>query len=96
MDEYLAAFGILEEKRLPLFRSLDRQGRLTDRRLIRQRVLEMIKRRARGAGLSPEKICCHTARATGITAFLRNGGQLEKAPPQCTSNIGLFRLVAVD
>ena len=79
MDTYLAASGIAEEKRQPLFRSLDRHGRLTDRRLIRQRVLEMIKRRARRAGLPPEKICCHTARGTGITAFVRNGGQLETA-----------------
>ena len=38
----------------------------------------MIKRRARRAGLSTE-ICCHTFRATGITAYLRNGGTLEKA-----------------
>jgi integrase/recombinase XerD len=38
----------------------------------------MIKRRARDAGLPPN-ICCHTFRATGITAYLENGGTLEKA-----------------
>ena len=38
----------------------------------------MIKRRARAAGL-PETACCHTFRATGITAYLSNGGTLEKA-----------------
>ena len=38
----------------------------------------MIKRRARAAGL-PDTICCHTFRATGITAYLLNGGTLEKA-----------------
>lgn len=79
MDAYLTASGIAGEKRSPLFRSLDRRGQLTEKRLIRQRVLEMIKRRARQAGLSPEKICCHTARATGITAFLLNGGTIEAA-----------------
>ena len=38
----------------------------------------MIKRRAKEAGL-PETICCHTFRATGITAYLENGGTLENA-----------------
>jgi integrase/recombinase XerD len=38
----------------------------------------MIKERAQKAGL-PETICCHTFRATGITAYLENGGTLEKA-----------------
>ena len=40
--------------------------------------LRMIKRRARAAGL-PEDICCHTFRATGITAYLEGGGTIEKA-----------------
>ena len=78
MDAFLDAVGPVDRRR-PLFRSLDRQGRLTDRRLIRQRVLEMVKRRARQAGLPPARICCHSARATGITAFLNNGGSLESA-----------------
>jgi integrase/recombinase XerD len=39
----------------------------------------MVKRRARVAGLPPT-ICCHTfRRATGITAYLENGGTIEKA-----------------
>jgi integrase len=38
----------------------------------------MIKRRARAAGV-PDRIGCHTFRATGITAFLLNGGTLENA-----------------
>lgn len=79
VDAYLTAVGIGSEKHTPLFRSVDRHGRLTDRRLIRQRVLEMIKRRARQAGLPGDKICCHTARATGITAFLLEGGTIEAA-----------------
>lgn len=36
----------------------------------RNNVLDMIKRRALAAGL-PETINCHTFRATGITAYLR-------------------------
>jgi hypothetical protein len=38
----------------------------------------MVKRRARAAGLS-ERTCCHTFRATGITAYLGNGGTLGHA-----------------
>jgi integrase/recombinase XerD len=41
-------------------------------------VYRMIRRRARDAGLDAE-ICCHTFRATGITAYLENGGSLENA-----------------
>ena len=41
-------------------------------------VLQMIKRRATAAGL-PARTCCHTFRATGITAYLQNAGTLEKA-----------------
>jgi len=41
-------------------------------------VLRMVKRRARRAGL-PSSTCCHTFRATGITAYLENGGTIENA-----------------
>ena len=44
----------------------------------RREVLAMVKRRAKVAGL-PADVCCHTFRATGITAYLRNGGLLEHA-----------------
>ena len=38
----------------------------------------MIQRRARAAGIAT-KIGNHTLRATGVTAYLNNGGTLEKA-----------------
>jgi site-specific recombinase XerD len=38
----------------------------------------MIQRRARAAGITT-KIGNHTFRATGVTAYLKNGGTLEKA-----------------
>ena len=38
----------------------------------------MVQRRAREAGLSTD-VCNHTFRGTGITAYLENGGMLEKA-----------------
>lgn len=78
MDAYLIAAGIGGDKKGPLFRSLDRTRKLTDRRLHRKEVLAMIKRRARNAGL-PETISCHSFRATGITTYLENGGTIENA-----------------
>jgi integrase/recombinase XerD len=38
----------------------------------------MIRRRAENAGIKTE-IGCHSFRATGITAYLKNGGKLEVA-----------------
>ena len=78
LDAYLKAPGIGQEKRSPLFRTIDRSGRATERGLSRNDALRMIKRRAKAAGLS-EKVCCHTFRATGITAYLENGGTIENA-----------------
>ena len=40
--------------------------------------LRMIKRRASRPDLDTT-VCCHTFRATGITAYLENGGSLEHA-----------------
>lgn len=78
LDAYLEAAGIADDKKGALFCSLDRTRHLTTRRLHRHEVLAMIKRRARDAGLS-ETTCCHTFRATGITAYLQNGGTIENA-----------------
>ena len=78
LDEYLEACG-LEGAGEALFQSVARAGeRLTGRPLSRRVVLAMIKRRAAAAGLPPST-CCHTFRATGITAYLSNGGTLEHA-----------------
>ena len=41
-------------------------------------VFRMIKRRCRKAGISTTTNC-HTWRATGITAYLLNGGTIENA-----------------
>jgi integrase len=79
VDAYLEAAAVVPaDKRLPLFRSINAKRKLTTRRMDRREVWEMIKRRARTAGLPPE-ICCHSCRATGITSYLENGGTLEKA-----------------
>ncbi len=78
VDAYLAAAHIADDRKGPLFRSLNRRRQLTERRLHRLEVLAMIKRRARQAGL-PQTTCCHTFRATGITTYLQNGGTIEHA-----------------
>ena len=81
MDAYLAETGLQADRKLkktPLFRTVDRRLRLTDTLMARQNIWQMIKRRARQAGL-PSSTSCHTMRATGITAYLSNGGTLENA-----------------
>ena len=78
LDAYVEAGGI-EEPKAALFQSVDPAGRcLSGRALERRVVLAMIKRRAAAAALPPST-CCHTFRATGITAYLSNGGTLEHA-----------------
>ena len=74
----LEAARIAGARGTPLFRTVNRARELTDHGMSRIDVFRMIKRRARAAKLPPE-ICCHTFRATGITAYLNNGGTLEKA-----------------
>jgi integrase/recombinase XerD len=78
IDAYIVAAGIGGEKKGPLFRSVNKFRRLTENPMTRTDVLRMIKRRARDAAL-PESTCCHTFRATGITAYLENGGTIENA-----------------
>lgn len=78
LDAYLRTTSIATEKKSPLFRTIDRSGRITDRGMSRNDALRMVKRRAAAAGLSA-KTSCHTFRATGITAYLENGGTIENA-----------------
>jgi integrase/recombinase XerD len=77
VDAYLSAAGV-NEKKTPLFRTINKNRQLTDNPMYRADVLRMIKRRAKTVGL-PATTCCHTFRATGITAYLENGGTIEKA-----------------
>ncbi len=78
LDAYLDAAGIRDEKKSPLFRSVDKHRRITPHPMARTDVLRIVKRRALEAGL-PSSTCCHTFRATGITAYLENGGTIENA-----------------
>ena len=78
VDAWIDAAGIGEERKLPLFRTFGRNGEVTARSLYEADVLRMVKVRGKAIGL-PESTCCHTFRATGITAYLKNGGTLERA-----------------
>lgn len=79
MLEYLDAAGIGEDRKSPLFRSaLGRTGLLSDRPLLARNALDLVRRRAADAGIAA-RIGNHTFRATGITAYLENGGALETA-----------------
>lgn len=79
LHEYVEAAGIGGAPQAPLFRSaVGRTGRLSDRPLLERNALDLVQRRARDAGIA-QAIGCHTFRATGITAYLENGGTLEKA-----------------
>ena len=79
LEEYIRIAGIAEDRKGPLFRTTrGRSGTLTGNPMLQPDVWRMIRRRALAAGIETE-ICCHTFRATGITAYLKNGGRLEIA-----------------
>jgi site-specific recombinase XerD len=77
LDEYIAAAGIAGETDGPLFRSTGRKKGATEP-LYQQDVYRMIQRQVLVAGLGT-RAGCHTFRATGITAYLKNNGLLEHA-----------------
>jgi site-specific recombinase XerD len=77
---YIDAAGIGDDREGVLFRTSPRHNAtaLTDRPLTQANAWLMIRRRAIAAGITAP-IGCHTFRATGITAYLANGGALEHA-----------------
>ena len=80
LDAYINEASIREERDAALFQSLKgRTGELTGKRLQADNVLQMVKRRAEEAGFDPAQVTCHTFRATGITTYLENDGDLETA-----------------
>lgn len=79
LHAYIDAAGIANDLKGPLFRTIGRgTSELTDTPLPQANAYAMIGRRARAAGIDT-KVGNHTFRATGITAYLKNGGTLEKA-----------------
>ena len=83
LEEYLTAYldgaGLRGDPKGPLFRTIGRgTGQLTRTVLPQANAYAMIGRRAAAAGIAT-KLGNHSFRATGITAYLKNGGTLEKA-----------------
>lgn len=79
LHEYIDGAGLGSDPRAPLFRTIGRgTDQLTLTPLPRTNAYQMIRRRAAAAGIST-MIGNHTFRATGITAYLKNGGTLERA-----------------
>ena len=79
LSEYVAAAGLAEEPKTPLFRSArGKTGQLTEKPMRQGDVYDMIRRRRIDAGIGTQ-IGCHSFRATGITTYMKNGGKLEVA-----------------
>ena len=76
---YLDGNGVENRPKDPLLRTIGRNtGELTRTSLPQANAHATIRRRAEAAGIKT-KIGNHSFRATGITAYLKNGGTLEKA-----------------
>jgi site-specific recombinase XerD len=83
LESYLVAYiegaGLADDTKGPLFRTIGRgTGKLTRTPLPQANAYAMIGRRAAAAGIET-KVGNHSFRATGITAYLKNGGTLENA-----------------
>ncbi|TAM05748.1 MAG: integrase [Paraburkholderia sp.] len=76
---HLEGTGIASDPKGPLFRTIARgTGQLSATPLPQANAYAMVRRRAVAAGIATN-IGNHTFRATGITAYLKNGGTLENA-----------------
>ena len=77
LDEYIAAAG-LRDKSAPLYPTRRGEILIMERAMSRMEAYRMVRSRGNIARLAID-VCCHTFRATGITAYLSNGGTLENA-----------------
>lgn len=79
LHAYIDGAGLADDTKGPLFRTIGRgTGKLTRTPLPQPNAYAMIGRRATSAGIET-KVGNHSFRATGITAFLKNGGTLKIA-----------------
>src|SRR6202044_1590668 len=80
LHAYIAAAGIAEDRKGWPFRTSPRHAAtaLTEQPMTQADAWRMIRRRAAAAGIMAP-IGNHTFRATGIPAYLGNGGNLEHA-----------------
>jgi site-specific recombinase XerD len=79
LHEYIDGAGLAHDPKALLFQTYNRStGQLTGNPLPQANAWAMVNRRRLRAGIGT-KIGNHTFRATGVTAYLKNGGTLEKA-----------------
>ena len=80
LHAYVAAAGLVEDRKGVLFRTSrgHTANTLAGQPMRQADAWRMIRRRAAAAGIMAP-IGCHSFRATGITAYLANGGALEHA-----------------
>jgi site-specific recombinase XerD len=83
LESYLTAYiegaDLGQDPKGPLFRTIGRgTGQLSRTPLHQANAYAMVARRAAAVGIAT-KLGNHSFRATGITAYLKNGGTLEKA-----------------
>ncbi|MBM0210503.1 putative Integrase/recombinase XerD [Pseudomonas syringae pv. maculicola] len=79
LHAYLSGTGIDTDLKGPLFRTVGRgTSQLSTTALPQANAHAMVRRRALAVGIKTQ-IGNHTFRATGITAYLKNGGTLENA-----------------
>jgi len=78
-DLYIDGAGLTNDPKAFLFQTYSRAtDQLTGSPLPQANAYAMIQRRAKAAGITTQ-VGNHTFRATGVTAYLKNGGTLEKA-----------------
>ena len=83
LEEYLTAYldgcELRHDRKGPLFRTIGRgTKRLSESPMPQASAFQMVRRRAAAAEIETA-IGNHSFRATGITAYLKNGGTLERA-----------------
>jgi site-specific recombinase XerD len=79
LHEYIDRAGLVNEPKAFLFQTYSRAtGQLTGAPLPQANAYAMIQRRAKSADILT-RVGNHTFRATGVTAYLKNGGTLERA-----------------
>ena len=79
LHEYIDGAGLVTDPKALLFQTYSRAtGQLAGNPLPQANAYAMIQRRAKFAGITT-RVGNHTFRATGVTAYLKNGGTLERA-----------------
>jgi integrase len=79
LHQYIGGAGLANDPKAILFQTYSRAtGQLTGNPLPQANAYAMIQRRAKSGGITTH-VGNRTFRATGVTAYLKNGGTLERA-----------------